>query len=66
MDGNEISRAAHARSCMAATPRRTIPSQDWWPKSLNLDILSQHDRKTDPLGPTSTIARNSRRWILRH
>tara|TARA_B100000508_G_scaffold55003_3_gene42640 strand:+ start:33 stop:2195 length:2163 start_codon:yes stop_codon:yes gene_type:complete len=23
---------------------------DWWPKSLNLDILHQHDRKTDPLG----------------
>ena len=22
----------------------------WWPKSLNLDILSQHDSKTDPLG----------------
>ena len=22
-----------------------------WPKSLNLDILHQHDRKTDPLGP---------------
>ena len=25
-------------------------SQDWWPKSLNLDILSQHDSKTNPLG----------------
>ena len=24
----------------------------WWPKSLNLDILHQHDTKTDPLGPT--------------
>jgi catalase-peroxidase len=23
----------------------------WWPKALNLDILHQHDRKTDPLGP---------------
>ncbi|WP_304236259.1 catalase/peroxidase HPI [Jiulongibacter sediminis] len=23
---------------------------DWWPKSLNLDILSQHDTKTNPLG----------------
>lgn len=22
----------------------------WWPKSLNLDILHQHDNKTDPLG----------------
>ncbi|MAR00150.1 MAG: catalase/peroxidase HPI [Oceanospirillaceae bacterium] len=23
---------------------------DWWPNALNLDILHQHDRKTDPLG----------------
>jgi len=22
----------------------------WWPKSLNLDMLHQHDKKTDPLG----------------
>ena len=22
----------------------------WWPKALNLDILHQHDQKTDPLG----------------
>ena len=24
---------------------------DWWPKALNLDILHQHDTKTNPLGP---------------
>jgi catalase-peroxidase len=23
---------------------------DWWPENLNLDILHQHDTKTDPLG----------------
>ena len=23
----------------------------WWPQSLNLDILSQHDAKTNPMGP---------------
>ncbi|AIY66621.1 catalase/peroxidase HPI [Pseudoalteromonas piratica] len=23
---------------------------DWWPNTLNLDILHQHDRKTNPLG----------------
>src|SRR3990167_5823460 len=25
-------------------------SMDWWPKALNLDILHQHDTKTNPLG----------------
>ena len=24
---------------------------DWWPKALNLDILHQHDSKTNPMGP---------------
>ena len=24
-------------------------NMDWWPKSLNLDILHQHDRKTNPM-----------------
>ncbi|MGH2341033.1 catalase/peroxidase HPI [Segnochrobactraceae bacterium EtOH-i3] len=24
---------------------------NWWPKALNLDILAQHDTKTNPLGP---------------
>lgn len=23
---------------------------DWWPRTLNLDILHQHDAKTDPMG----------------
>ncbi|MCX8995550.1 catalase/peroxidase HPI [Rhizobiaceae bacterium BDR2-2] len=24
---------------------------DWWPNALNLDILHQHDTKTNPMGP---------------
>jgi catalase-peroxidase len=27
-----------------------MSSMAWWPKSLNLDILHQHDSKTDPMG----------------
>ena len=25
-------------------------TMEWWPKALNLDILHQHDTKTNPLG----------------
>ena len=25
-------------------------NQDWWPKNLNLNILHQHDRKSNPMG----------------
>ncbi|TCJ16348.1 catalase/peroxidase HPI [Parasulfuritortus cantonensis] len=27
-----------------------MSNMDWWPKALNLDILHQHDSKTDPMG----------------
>jgi catalase-peroxidase len=28
----------------------SLAEKSWWPKSLNLDILHQHDSKSDPLG----------------
>ena len=28
-----------------------VSNMDWWPNALNLDILHQHDTKTNPLGP---------------
>ncbi|MDX1349902.1 MAG: catalase/peroxidase HPI [Putridiphycobacter sp.] len=30
---------------------------DWWPKALNLDILHQHDTKTNPLGESFNYAK---------
>ncbi|MCY3410190.1 MAG: catalase/peroxidase HPI [Candidatus Heimdallarchaeota archaeon] len=29
---------------------RGTTNKDWWPNQLNLDILRQHDRKSNPLG----------------
>ncbi|MDP2153756.1 MAG: catalase/peroxidase HPI [Methylotenera sp.] len=31
-------------------------SMDWWPKALNLDILHQHDSKTNPMGENFNYA----------
>lgn len=31
-------------------------TMDWWPKALNLDILHQHDSKTNPLGTNFSYA----------
>jgi catalase (peroxidase I) len=28
----------------------SMSHMDWWPKALNLDILHQHDTKTNPMG----------------
>ena len=32
-----------------ATTESSQSNTEWWPKSLNLDILHQHDTKTNPL-----------------
>ena len=38
--------------CPVMHGSNTVPerSKDWWPNTLNLDILHQHDTKTNPLG----------------
>ena len=42
----------------------TSPKQDWWPKSLNLDILHQHDSKTNPLGENFNYAEEFKKLDL--
>lgn len=42
----------------------TTKNQDWWPKSLNLDILHQHDTKTNPLGETFNYAEEFKKLDL--
>ncbi|MGP6087865.1 catalase/peroxidase HPI [Antarctobacter jejuensis] len=49
MDGNDIG----AGKCPVMHGALTASGQsvtDWWPKALNLDILHQHDTKTNPMG----------------
>ncbi|TXF79640.1 catalase/peroxidase HPI [Chryseobacterium sp.] len=36
----------------------------WWPKALNLDILSQHDTKTNPLGKEFNYAEEFKKLDL--
>lgn len=46
-NSNDIGKCPfHQNTAMNATS----PKHDWWPKTLNLDILHQHDKKTNPLG----------------
>ena len=37
---------------------------EWWPKSLNLDILHQHDTKTNPLGDNFNYAEEFKKLDL--
>lgn len=49
MDGNQASGGKCPVMHGGQTSTETSVTS-WWPKTLNLDILHQHDTKTDPLG----------------
>ena len=46
---NEISKCPVMHGSVT-TPTSGTKNVDWWPNSLNLDILRQHDQKSNPLG----------------
>ena len=49
MDGNDVKGAGKCPVMHGANTAMGKGVMDWWPKSLNLDILSQHDTKVTPL-----------------
>ncbi len=50
MGSNETKMAGKCPVMHGAQTAAGKSVQDWWPKALNLDILSQHSSKTDPMG----------------
>ena len=60
-NSNDIGKCPfHQNTAMNATTTK----QDWWPKSLNLDILHQHDKKTNPLGENFNYAEEFKKLEL--
>ena len=49
MDGNDTAGKCPVMHGGQTEVGRTV--MDWWPNALNLDILHQHDAKTNPMGP---------------
>ena len=51
MDANSTTRGGQCPVMHGSpTSARTAQAQaDWWPRALNLDILHQHDTRTDPM-----------------
>ena len=50
MDGSDVDNTGKCPVMHGAITETGSTVMDWWPKSLNLDILHQHDTKTNPLG----------------
>ncbi|QRG09139.1 catalase/peroxidase HPI [Xanthobacter dioxanivorans] len=51
MGGSEMRSAGKCPVVHGAITEVGESNMNWWPKALNLDILHQHDTKTNPLGP---------------
>lgn len=47
-----------------ANTNSSASNTDWWPKTLNLDILHQHDTKTNPLGEDFNYAEEFKKLDL--
>ncbi|WP_434288567.1 catalase/peroxidase HPI [Celeribacter sp. SCSIO 80788] len=50
MDGNDMKTAGKCPVMHGGNTAMGSNVMDWWPNALNLDILHQHDTKTDPMG----------------
>jgi len=50
MDQNNVSSAGKCPVMHGGATSTSVSNMEWWPKALNLDILHQHDSKTNPLG----------------
>ena len=44
--------------------KANLSNKDWWPKALDLDILHQHDLKTNPLGENFNYAEEFKKLDL--
>ena len=51
MDGNDVNKAGKCPVMHGGNTQVSKDTMEWWPNALNLDILHQHDTKTNPLGP---------------
>ncbi len=50
MSGHDANAAGRCPVMHGGATSARMSNADWWPEALNLDILHQHDTKTNPLG----------------
>ena len=57
MDNNKPASGCPFHQAGGQTNVASTNNTDWWPNALNLDILSQHDKKTNPMDPDFDYAK---------
>jgi catalase-peroxidase len=64
MENNQNSSAGKCPFMHGGNTVTSKSNMDWWPKALNLDILHQHDSKTNPLGESFNYAEEFKKLDL--
>lgn len=64
MDNKPSSSAGKCPVMHGGNTATGLSNMDWWPKALNLDILHQHDTKTNPLGEDFNYAEEFKKLDL--
>ena len=63
-NGNEQATSGKCPVMHGANTGANQSVMEWWPNALNLDILSQHDKKTNPLGEAFNYAEEFKKLDL--
>jgi catalase-peroxidase len=64
MDNKDTNTAGKCPVMHGANTESSKSVMSWWPNALNLDILHQHDRKTNPLGDDFNYAEEFKKLDL--
>ncbi|MEX2213520.1 MAG: catalase/peroxidase HPI [Phycisphaeraceae bacterium] len=56
--------AAHAAHALMAVPTSPMSNQDWWPNQLDLRVLHQNSRKSNPMGEAFNYAQEFKKLDL--
>ena len=47
---NSVSKCPVMHGAVTSNSGNGTSNRDWWPNQLNLNILHQHDKKSNPMG----------------
>ena len=47
---SEVSKCPVMHGAVTKNSGNATSNRDWWPNQLNLNILHQHDKKSNPMG----------------
>jgi len=61
---NGVSKCPAVHGAVTSNSGSGTSNRDWWPNQLNLSILHQHDKKSNPMGEALIIEKNLKKLTM--